>query len=253
MKLDDYSPFKEKARRVPPDIHKEVRQHLHQMLDLGYIRSSNRPWTSNVLLVRKPSGELRFCIDLRWINQRSLAYAYYLSRIDDTSDTLSGAKYLTSLDLKSGYGKVEMEKEAKQHTALTVGPLGFYAIWLEECSRYLPATHAACLKWSSYQRLCRLHRWHYHLNKDGRGAWGHEDMLERVFQRNWEAALELSPKICRFFQREIKCLGHVVSEDSNACDPSKTVAIPKWSVPSKGFAEVPGIHWLLLPVHLGLC
>ena len=103
MRLDDYSPFKERARRVPPHMYEEVRQHLHQMLDLGVIRPFNSPWTSNVVLVRKPSGELRFCIDLRRINQRSVADAYYLPRIDETLDALAGAKYFTSLDLKSGY------------------------------------------------------------------------------------------------------------------------------------------------------
>ena len=55
MRLDDYSPFKERAQRVPPHMYEEVRQHLHHMLDLGVIRPSNSPWTSNVVLVRKTS------------------------------------------------------------------------------------------------------------------------------------------------------------------------------------------------------
>ena len=60
----------------------------------------------------------------------------------------------------------------------------------------------------------------------------HEDMLERVFQRIWEAGLKLSPKKCCFFQRELKCLGHVVSEEGIACNPSKTVAVSSWPVPA---------------------
>ena len=126
MTLQDYLPFKEKARRVPPHLYEEVRQHLWQMLDLDVIRPSNSPWSSNVALVRKPTGELRFCIDLRRINQRSVADAYYLPHIDETLDALAGAKYFTSLDLKSCYWQVELEEEAKQYTAFTVGPLGIY-------------------------------------------------------------------------------------------------------------------------------
>ena len=234
MRLDDYSPFKERARRVPPHMYEEVRQHLHQMLDLGVIRPSNSPWTSNVVLVRKPSGELRFCIDLRRINQRSVADAYYLPRIDETLDALAGAKYFTSLDLKSGYWQVEMEEEAKQYTAFTVGPLGFY-----ECNRMpfglknAPAT---------FQRLMQRVLGDLHLNGCvvyiddiiiyTKTEKEHEDMLEKVFQRIREAGLKLSPKKCRFFQREIKCLGHVVSEEGIACDPGKTVAVSKWPVPA---------------------
>ena len=111
-------------------MYDEVRQHLRQMLDLDVIRPSNSPWTSNVVLVDKPNGELRFCIDLRRINQRSVADAYYLPRIDETLDTLAGGKYFTLLDLKSGSWQVEMEEDAKQYTAFTVGPLGSY-----ECNR----------------------------------------------------------------------------------------------------------------------
>ena len=129
MTLYDYLPFKEKARRVPPHMYEEVRQHLRQMLDLDVIRPSNSPWTSNVVLVRKPTGELRFCIDLRRINQRSVSDAYYLPRIDETLDALAEAKIFTSLDLKSGYWQVELEEDAKQYAAFTVGPLGFF--WVQ--------------------------------------------------------------------------------------------------------------------------
>ena len=100
MTLFDYLPFKEKARRVPPHMYEEVRQHLRSMLDFDVIRPSNSPWTSNVVLVRKPTGELRFCIYLRRINQRSVSDAYYLPRIDETLDALARAKIFTSLDLK---------------------------------------------------------------------------------------------------------------------------------------------------------
>ena len=60
----------------------------------------------------------------------------------------------------------------------------------------------------------------------------HEDMLEKVFQRIREAGLKLSPKKCHFLQRELKCLGHVVSKEGIACNPSKTVAVSKWPVPA---------------------
>ncbi len=41
-------------------------------------------------------------------------------------DSLAGAKYFSSLDLKSGYWQVEMDEELKKYTAFMVRPLGFY-------------------------------------------------------------------------------------------------------------------------------
>ena len=96
------------------------------MLDLDVIRPSNSQWTSKVVLVRKPTGELRFYIDLRRINQRSVSNANYLPHIHETLDALAGAKFSTLLDLKSGYWQVEVEEDAKQYTAFTIGPLGYF-------------------------------------------------------------------------------------------------------------------------------
>ena len=60
----------------------------------------------------------------------------------------------------------------------------------------------------------------------------HEILLRKVFQKIREAGLKLSPKKCRFFQREIKCFGHVVSAEGISCDPSKTAAVSTWPVPT---------------------
>ena len=98
--------------------------------DRSMIRKSSSPWASAVVLVRKKDGSLRFCIDLRHLNNRTVKDAYSLPRIEETLDCLNGAKIFTSLDLKSGYWQVEMEEESKPLTAFTVGPLGFF-----ECDR----------------------------------------------------------------------------------------------------------------------
>ena len=80
------------------------------MLEIGAIRKSNSPWASVVVLVRKKDESLRFCIDLCQLNSRTIKEAYSLPRIDETLDCLGGSIIITSLDLKSGYWQVEMDK-----------------------------------------------------------------------------------------------------------------------------------------------
>ena len=96
------------------------------MIEVGAIQKSNSPWASRVVLVQKEDGSLCFCIDLRCLNARTIKDAYSLPRIEETLDCLNGAKYFTSLDLKSGYWQVEMDEDSKPFTAFSVGPLGFY-------------------------------------------------------------------------------------------------------------------------------
>ena len=126
IKLDDYTPFKERYRCIPPHQYEEVRQHLKEMLEIGAISESKSPWASAVVLLRKKDGSLRFCIDLRKLNSRTVNDAYSLPRSNKTLDCLNGSQWFTSLDLKSGYWQVELNEDSKALTAFTVGPLGFY-------------------------------------------------------------------------------------------------------------------------------
>ena len=78
------------------------------------------------MLVRKKDGRLRFCIDLRKLNNITVKDAYSFPRIESILDSLGGAQIFSTLDLKAGYWQVEMAEECKAYTAFTCGPLGFY-------------------------------------------------------------------------------------------------------------------------------
>ena len=53
IKLTDNEPFKEPARRIPPALFQEVKEHLKEMMAAGAIRPSHSPYSSNVVIVRK--------------------------------------------------------------------------------------------------------------------------------------------------------------------------------------------------------
>ena len=96
------------------------------MLEIGAIQRSISPWASPVVLVQKKDGGLRFCIDLRKLNNRMIKDAQSLPRIDDSLDCLDGATIFTSLDMQSGYWQVELTEANRPLTAFTLGPLWFY-------------------------------------------------------------------------------------------------------------------------------
>ena len=47
--LTDPIPFKEKYRKIPPQMFSEVKAHLKEKLDLGAIRLSSSPWASAIV------------------------------------------------------------------------------------------------------------------------------------------------------------------------------------------------------------
>ena len=229
----DKKTWKEKPRRIAPSMYEEVKQHLKQMLDLDVIRPSKSPYSSNVVLVRKPCGGLRFCIDLRRINENTVRDSFYLPRVDETLDSLAGSRIFSSLDLKSGYWQVELDEDSKQFTAFTAGPLGFY-----ECNR-MP--FGLCNAPATFQRLMQevlgdlfLRGVVVYLDDiiiHSKTIQEHFRLLNEVFSRLRKAGLKLSPSKCKFFQETIEVLGHVVSGDGISCEEKKLDAVRKWPVP----------------------
>ena len=234
--LDNYEPFKQRHRKIPPAMYSEVRQHIKQLLDAGIIRKSQSPWASNIVLVRKKDNSLRLCVDYRQLNKRTVRDAYALPRIDDLLEGLGGNRYYSVLDMKSGYHQVDIVEDHKQFTAFTVGPLGFF-----EYNRLpfglsnSPATYQRlmeeCLEdlVSGDEQICQIYlddviivskTFEEHLQR-----------LEKVFSRFKKAGMKLSPKKCHLFRDKVKYVGHVVSAEGVETDPEKTNKISKWPTP----------------------
>ena len=204
------------------------------MLDIGAIHKSHSLWVSAVVLVGKKDGGLRFCIDLRKLNEQIIKDAYSLPWINETLDSLQGSQWFSPLDLKSGYWQVKMDEESKLLTAFTVGLLGFC-----ECVRIpFGLTNAP----ATFQRLMEtclgdlnLHWCIIYLDDIvifSKDPASHLKRLEAVFQKLEEVGLKLKPSKCELFWRQLAYLGHVISAEGVATDEGKIKAIKNWPTPT---------------------
>jgi hypothetical protein len=111
--------------RQPPRIllvkQAEVKEMFDDMQCHGIIEELDSPWSSHVVLVRKKIGELCFCLDCRKLNDVTKKDSFLLPRIDDTLDTLAGAKWFPTLDLKSGCWQVDVHPDEKEKIAFPRG------------------------------------------------------------------------------------------------------------------------------------
>ena len=213
IQLTDQMPFKGHYQWIPPHMYDNMRAHIQEMLDISAICKLHSLWTSAVVLVQKKDGGLRFCIDLRKLNNWTVKDAYLLPQIDETLDSLPGSQWFSSLDVKSRYWQVKMDEESKPLTAFTVGPLGFY-----ECKRmHFWLTNAP----ATFQRLMEtclgdlnLHWCIIYLDDIvifSKDLANHLKRLEVVFQELEKAGLKLKPSKCELFQQQLAYLGHVIS------------------------------------------
>ena len=83
------------------------------------IEPSTSSWCSPVVLVRKKDGNARFCVDYRKLNAITKKDSFPLPRLDDIFDQLSGSRYFTKLDFKSGYFQVPLASLDRPKTAFS--------------------------------------------------------------------------------------------------------------------------------------
>jgi len=89
--------------RMGPRTREHVKAQVNRMLKLEVIEPRQSEWASPVVLIPKPAGSSRFCIDYRQFNERTGRDSYPLPRMDDCLDSLGDAQFFSTLDSNAGY------------------------------------------------------------------------------------------------------------------------------------------------------
>ena len=242
-------PLRQPYRRQNPVVRRKEMEQVQQMLTSGVICPSNSPWASPVVMVKKKDSSHHFCVDFRQLNVATIKDAHPLPRIDDLLDALHGARWFSTLDLKSGYWQVPiMERDKEKIAFRTSGgqifefnqvPFGLCntpATFSRLMDRILSGLHWETRLFYLDNIIVFAASWEEHLNR-----------LRYVFERLRHAKLKLGTEKCTFTAKG----GQLPGTSSNQRrPPAQSIAPDSYpgdpaSQKSHGGPLFPGSHRLL--------
>lgn len=101
IRLTDDVPVAKTYNAIPRPLYDEVKIHIQDLLNKGFIRKSTSPCASAVVCMRKRDGSLRLCIGYRGLNKKTIPDKHPILRIQEILDGLGGNAWFTRQGLPS--------------------------------------------------------------------------------------------------------------------------------------------------------
>ena len=232
----DSSPIRIPPRRTPLAMRLEVEGEIKRMLQLKVIQPSSSSWASPVVLIRKKTGELRFAIDFRAVNQVTKQAAAILPRIDDLLDDFAGCKIYSALDMSRGFWQLPMDPETADRTGFSscAGHFQFNCLPFGLVNAPQQFSQVVDIVFGGLNTT-KDHFAHWYIDDlaiSSKSLEQHIEHLNRVAQRLRWSGLMLKPSKAQFMVKEVEYLGHLVNKDGVRPLPKKLVALQDFPVPT---------------------
>ena len=112
-------------RRVAVPLLPKVKAELQRMENMDVISKIEKPteWCAGMVVVPKPNGNVRICVDLTKLSENVCRKRHILPSVEQTLAQVSGAKVFTKLDANFGFWQIELAKQSSKLTTF-ITPFG---------------------------------------------------------------------------------------------------------------------------------
>src|SRR5258705_224351 len=211
-----------------------LKEWLEENMSKGFIRQSSSPFAAPVLFAKKPGGGLRFCIDYRDINSKTVKNRYPLPLIKETLNLLGNARIYTKLDVRGAYNLLRV-KEGDEHKLAFRTRYGLYEPTVMQFgTTNAPADFQGYINNVIREALddfASAYLDNVLIYSDSEEE--HVGHVKWIMQRLLEAGLYLKPEKCEFHKETVRYLGLIISTKGISMDEDKVETVRNWSKEKK--------------------
>ena len=219
-------PVIQNVRRVPFNLREKLGNKLDELEKLDIIERVNEPsrFVSPVVVVPKPGGDIRLCVDMRQANQSVKRVRHFIPTIDELLQDMNESRVMSKIDIKWAYHQIELKPEAREITTFI--------------------THKGLYR---YKRLnfgisCAVEMFQKVIQQILQGCEGvqnilddiivhapnqqeHDKRLEKVLNVLQEKGITLNREKCQFNMPKLEFMGMVLSECGVGPSEAKVSAV----------------------------
>ena len=209
-----------------------VKVYIEDMLGKGYIRKSNSPYAAPVLVVQKPDGGLRVCVDYRALNALTIKNRNAPPLIRETLSRLCASRVYTKFDVIAAFNEIRIREGDEEKTAFLTryGLFEYVVMPFGLCNA--PGTFQSFINEVLREYLddfCTAYLDDILIYSNDRVQ--HEAHVKLVLKSLQKAGIFLDINKCDFDVKEIKYLGLIITTEGVRMDPKKVEVIQQWKAP----------------------
>ena len=222
------------SRPIAYQMQHHMDKEIRNLADSGQIEPAGySKFNSCIFLVGKPDGKnYRLVQDMRQLNTQTLPDNFPLPRIDTIMNKMTDNNYLSVFDFLKGFTQIGLEEESRPCTSFTYKDRRYQWSTLPQghmnSSSQFARAMAILFANVPFQALIS------YLDDILVGSKSVEEHLKRlkfIFQRLSWGNLKVSPSKCQLFKREVKFLGHRISNEGLRIDEDRIKAVQELPEP----------------------